>query len=84
MNPRRFATRVLPDGSRVNVIIPPLAVDGACMTIRKFTKDKLTLEKLHGVRLDDAIVREADHGDRPQPRELFLSPAVRARARRPC
>ena len=36
----------LPDGSRVNVIIPPLAVDGSCMTIRKFTKDKLTLEKL--------------------------------------
>ncbi|MFA7276441.1 MAG: CpaF family protein [Pseudobdellovibrionaceae bacterium] len=36
----------LPDGSRVNVIIPPLSVDGACMTIRKFTKDKLTLEKL--------------------------------------
>lgn len=38
----------LADGSRVNVIIPPLAVDGACMTIRKFTKDKLTLEKLMG------------------------------------
>ncbi len=36
----------LADGSRVNVIIPPLAVDGSCMTIRKFTKDKLTLEKL--------------------------------------
>ncbi len=36
----------LPDGSRVNVIIPPLAVDGACMTIRKFTKEKLTLDKL--------------------------------------
>ncbi len=36
----------LPDGSRVNVIIPPLAVDGATMTIRKFKKDKLTLEKL--------------------------------------
>ena len=36
----------LPDGSRVNVIIPPLAVDGSCMTIRKFTKDKLTLDKL--------------------------------------
>ncbi|MCB9964461.1 MAG: CpaF family protein [Rhodospirillales bacterium] len=36
----------LPDGSRVNVIIPPLAIDGAAMTIRKFTKDKLTLEKL--------------------------------------
>lgn len=38
----------LADGSRVNVIIPPLAVDGSCMTIRKFTKDKLTLEKLMG------------------------------------
>jgi len=36
----------LPDGSRVNAIIPPLAVDGASMTIRKFKKDKLTLEKL--------------------------------------
>lgn len=38
----------LPDGSRVNVIIPPLAVDGAAMTIRKFTKEKLTLDKLMG------------------------------------
>ncbi len=38
----------LPDGSRVNVIIPPLAVDGACLTIRKFKKDKLTLESLVG------------------------------------
>jgi pilus assembly protein CpaF len=36
----------LPDGSRVNVIIPPLAVDGSCMTIRKFKKDKLTIDKL--------------------------------------
>ena len=36
----------LADGSRVNVIIPPLAVDGASMTIRKFKKDKLTLDKL--------------------------------------
>lgn len=36
----------LMDGSRVNVIIPPLAVDGATMTIRKFKKDKLTLDKL--------------------------------------
>jgi pilus assembly protein CpaF len=38
----------LPDGSRVNVIINPLSVDGACMTIRKFKKDKLTLDKLMG------------------------------------
>lgn len=38
----------LPDGSRVNVIIPPLSVDGACMTIRKFKKEKLTLDTLVG------------------------------------
>ncbi|MBU6234639.1 MAG: CpaF family protein [Alphaproteobacteria bacterium] len=36
----------LMDGSRVNAIIPPLAVDGSTLTIRKFKKDKLTLEKL--------------------------------------
>lgn len=36
----------LPDGSRVNAIIPPLSVDGASMTIRKFKKDKLTLDNL--------------------------------------
>ena len=34
------------DGSRVNVIAPPLAMDGPVLTIRKFKKDKLTLEKL--------------------------------------
>jgi pilus assembly protein CpaF len=31
----------LPDGSRVNVIFPPLALDGPCISIRKFTKTKL-------------------------------------------
>jgi pilus assembly protein CpaF len=36
----------LPDGSRVNVIAPPLAIDGPALTIRKFKKDKLTLEQL--------------------------------------
>jgi pilus assembly protein CpaF len=36
----------LPDGSRVNAIVPPLAIDGPCLTIRKFKKDKLTLEQL--------------------------------------
>ncbi|MCP1198764.1 CpaF family protein [Notoacmeibacter sp. MSK16QG-6] len=36
----------LMDGSRVNVIAPPLAIDGAALTIRKFKKDKLTLEEL--------------------------------------
>ncbi len=36
----------LPDGSRVNVIAPPLAVDGTSLTIRKFRKDSLTLQNL--------------------------------------
>ncbi len=34
------------DGSRVNVIAPPLAIDGPTLTIRKFKKDKLTLNDL--------------------------------------
>ena len=36
----------LPDGSRVNVIAPPLSLDGPTLTIRKFRKDKLKLEDL--------------------------------------
>ena len=36
----------LPDGSRVNVIAPPLAIDGPTLTIRKFKKDRLTLDQL--------------------------------------
>ena len=36
----------LPDGSRVNVIAPPLAIDGPTLTIRKFKKDRLKLEQL--------------------------------------
>ena len=31
----------LRDGSRVNVVLPPLAIDGPCMTIRKFSREKL-------------------------------------------
>jgi pilus assembly protein CpaF len=36
----------LPDGSRVNVIVPPLAIDGPTLTIRKFKKDRLKLPDL--------------------------------------
>jgi pilus assembly protein CpaF len=36
----------LPDGSRVNVIAPPLSIDGTALTIRKFKKDKLTLDQI--------------------------------------
>ncbi len=36
----------LPDGSRVNVIVPPLSIDGPALTIRKFKKDRLKLPDL--------------------------------------
>ena len=36
----------LPDGSRVNAVIPPVAIDGPSITIRKFKKDKLSIEQL--------------------------------------
>lgn len=57
----------LPDGSRVNAIIPPLALDGASVTIRKFSKNKLTSEDL--IRFG-SMTTEMD---------LFLKEAVRAR-----
>jgi pilus assembly protein CpaF len=48
----------LPDGSRVNVIVPPLALDGPALTIRKFRKEKLTLEQL--VRFNTITPEGAD------------------------
>lgn len=36
----------LPDGSRVNAIIPPLALNGPTLTIRKFSKDPFTIDNL--------------------------------------
>ncbi|MBS43208.1 MAG: pilus assembly protein CpaF [Nocardioides sp.] len=36
----------LPDGSRVNAVVPPLAVDGSALTIRKFAADPLTVNDL--------------------------------------
>jgi pilus assembly protein CpaF len=36
----------LMDGSRVNAVIPPVAIDGPNITIRKFQKDKLSIEEL--------------------------------------
>ena len=36
----------LPDGSRVNVVLPPIALCGPTVTIRKFSKTPMTIEKL--------------------------------------
>ena len=51
------------DGSRVNVIAPPLSIDGPALTIRKFKKDKLTSRRSREFRLHLAGGREsaADH-----------------------
>jgi pilus assembly protein CpaF len=57
----------LPDGSRVNAIIPPLAIDGPCLSVRKFRKDPL---------------READlmvYGSLDEPMLEFLRRAVKLR-----
>jgi len=57
----------LPDGSRVNAIIPPLALDGASITIRKFSEKKLTT--------DDLI----KFGSMTPEMALFLKEAVKSR-----
>lgn len=57
----------LPDGSRVNAVVPPLALDGASVTIRKFSEKKLTT--------DDLI----NFGSMTKDMALFLEEAVRAR-----
>jgi pilus assembly protein CpaF len=57
----------LPDGSRVNAVIQPLALDGPSVTVRKFSKKKLTT--------DDLIA----FGSMTQDIATFLEEAVRAR-----
>ena len=57
----------LADGSRVNAIIPPLALDGSCVSIRRFRTDKLGA--------DDLVGRESW----TEPMKVFLDAAVRCR-----
>ena len=48
----------LPDGSRVNAIIPPLSVDGPCLSIRRFGRDPLTeTELLEKKTLTEAMLK---------------------------
>ena len=39
----------LADGSRVNIVLAPVAVDGSCISIRKFPKEALTMKRLVGL-----------------------------------
>jgi pilus assembly protein CpaF len=48
----------LPDGSRVNVILPPLAIDGPSMSIRRFRKDALQVEDLLALKTLNAPMSE--------------------------
>ena len=45
-NDNPYVDARLPDGSRVNAVIQPCAIDGSTITIRKFSKDKLKIEDL--------------------------------------
>ena len=58
----------LPDGSRVNVVIPPLALSGSCLTIRRF--------RARGFSLDDLV----ENGTLPRGLADFLAGCVAARA----
>ncbi len=46
----------LSDGSRVNVVLPPVSLNGPTVTIRKFPKDRITMERLVAL---ESISREA-------------------------
>ncbi|KAA8694203.1 proteinral secretion pathway/type 4 pilus assembly protein [Pseudomonas syringae pv. helianthi] len=48
----------LPDGSRVNAIIPPIALDGPCLSIRKFRKDMLKSADLVAMQTIDQSIFE--------------------------
>ncbi len=47
----------LTDGSRVNIVVPPVAIDGPVITIRKFPKEAMTMDDLIGM---GAVTRQAE------------------------
>ena len=65
----------LPDGSRVNAVVPPLAIDGSTLTIRKFSADPLTVNDL--IKFGSLSDRTADFLD-----ACVRGPAQRRRLRR--
>ena len=74
----------LPDGSRVNAIIPPLSLHGPTLTIRKFARDPYTIDDLLGFGTLTPKAAGLPRGLRPRASSTSSSPAVPARARRRC
>ena len=74
----------LPDGSRVNAVIRPIALVGPTITIRKFFKKPLTTDDLIQLRLDHQRNRRIPARLHHRALEYRLSPAVRVRAKRRC
>ncbi|HUD27959.1 MAG TPA: CpaF family protein [Novosphingobium sp.] len=62
-----FVDARLPDGSRVNIVIPPIALDGPLVSIRKF--------RLQELSVDDCVTG----GTMSQPMAAYLTSAVRSR-----
>ena len=60
----------LPDGSRVNVVIPPLALSGPCLTIRRFRR--------HGFSLADLVENETLPAELPGSSAAACAPARRS------
>jgi pilus assembly protein CpaF len=52
---RPLADARLPDGSRVHVVVPPLAVDGPCITIRRFGARAVALDEVAGPAVADLL-----------------------------
>ena len=57
----------LPDGSRINIVFPPLALDGPCLSIRKFARKMIDFDKL------------VENGSVPRPMAKVLQLAAQAR-----
>ncbi len=57
----------LPDGSRVNAVIHPVAIGGPYLTIRRFSKEPYTVERPHQLRFDHAAGGALPRRVRPRP-----------------
>lgn len=68
-----FVDARLPDGSRVNAIVPPLAVDGSLLSIRKFAKTPISMAKLGEYGSVPAAIAEVLKGIVQARRNVLIS-----------